>query len=326
MHRKLVEFRLRPDDVSAIRFGVSPGHELVHAVRALTRPAAHPLQWGWLRQARERVPRAAFDLLRLVVGEDGYVPDFLTSEPSWDLSPDEEAARRRSAPLPGVRFDLRKRADRSVGAERAALEQLLADAPATRKAIADAADAVWDAALAASWPQLERLLRADIVARTQVVTSAGIGAMAAAIHPAVDWSADAVRVELTRHEEIVDCTGRGLVLVPSVFSRRCFVITEAPAQPTLFYPALGVTEGWHREGVAHVSALGRLLGEGRLSILAALREPLSTSAAAAAAGLAVSTASHHLEVLRAARLVTSRRSGQRVLHARTPLGEALLSG
>lgn len=40
--------------------------------------------------------------------------------------------------------------------------------------------------------------------------------------------------------------------------------------------------------------------------------------------LAVSTASHHLAVLRASRLVDSRREGPRVVHARTPLGEALV--
>ncbi|WP_456283735.1 DUF5937 family protein [Microbacterium sp. JZ101] len=326
MHRKLVEFRLRPDDVSAIRFGISPGHELVHAVRSLARPAENPLQWGWLRQARDVVPRPAFELLRTVVGADGYVPDFLTSEPSWDLDPAEEAARRRRAPLPGMQVDLRKRVDRSTCRERTTLLRLLDDPHRARAVIAEAADAVWDAVLAPSWSQLERLVRADIVARTRVVTTAGIGAMATALHPAVDWSADSVRVELTRHEETVDCTGRGLVLVPSVFARRCSVITEPPAQPTLFYPALGVAEDWHREGGAHAAALGRLLGEGRLSVLLALREPLSTSAVATATGLAIATASHHLSALRDARLITSRRSGQRMLHARTPLGEALLAG
>lgn len=54
-----------------------------------------------------------------------------------------------------------------------------------------------------------------------------------------------------------------------------------------------------------------------------LQQPLSTSECAEMTDLAVSTASHHLTVLRDVGLIDSRRSGVRVLHARTPLGEAL---
>ena len=91
MDRKFVDFRLAPDDISAIRFGVSPGHELCHAVRVLQRPAEHPLQWGWLRSVRDRVPRESFELLALIIGAEGYFPDFFTATPSWDMTPDDEA-------------------------------------------------------------------------------------------------------------------------------------------------------------------------------------------------------------------------------------------
>ncbi|GAB6859125.1 helix-turn-helix domain-containing protein [Microbacterium xylanilyticum] len=42
------------------------------------------------------------------------------------------------------------------------------------------------------------------------------------------------------------------------------------------------------------------------------------------AGIARSTASHHLTVLRDAGLVVSSRDGSRMMHLRTPLGEALV--
>lgn len=326
MHRKVVEFRLAPDDLSAIRFGLSPGHELAHAVRVLIRPQHHPLQWGWLRSTRQHVPRAAFELLRLVVGEEGYLPDFLTSAPDWDLSPADELDRLRDADVGPMRVDLGKRVLRTSGAERRALQDMADDPAGTRAAVADAWEAFWEAALAPFWPQVERLLRADIGIRSRRVTAHGVGAMVAHLNEAVTWGPDAVRVRLTRHEEVLDCAGSGLVLVPSVMSRACAALTERPAQPTLFYPALGVSETWTTTGAELTTALSALLGEGRARLLLALREPMSTSEVAAGAGLAVSTASHHLGVLRAARLVDGRREGSRVMHVRTPLGEALVGG
>lgn len=320
-----MEFRLAPDDISAIRFGLSPGHELCHAVRVLANPQHHPLQWGWLRITRDAVPERAFALLRLVVGDDGYMPDFLTSTPSWDLSPDEELARLRVADLDAMRVDFSKRAVRSEGRARELLLGMQDEPQRARAAIGDAFEELWHATLGTAWPTIERMLRADIGARSRRTSTHGIAEMVGSIHAAVSWAPDAVRVALAKHEEVLDCRGSGLVLVPSVLSRRCAALTEPPAQPTLFYPALGVTETW-TESAAADEALAGLLGDGRARMLRCLQEPRSTTEAAAATTLAISTASHHLAVLRAAGLVDSRRVGSAVLHARTPLGDALVAG
>ncbi|MBD8079878.1 helix-turn-helix transcriptional regulator [Cellulosimicrobium arenosum] len=319
----MVELRLAPDDLSAIRFGLSPGHELAHAVRVLVRPQHHPLQWGWLRSTRPRVPREAFDLLRLVVGEVGYLPDFLTSTPDWDLTPDEELERLRRADVGPMRVDLGKRVLRTTGHEQRALRAMAADPARTRTRVADAWETFWEAALAPHWSQVDRLLRADIAARSRRVATHGVGAMVATLNEAVTWGSDAVRVRTERHEEVLDCAGSGLVLVPSVMSAGCAVLTERPAQPTLFYPALGVRETWTTDGRDLPAALAAVLGDGRARVLLALREPMSTSEVAAGTGLAISTASHHLAVLRVARLVDARREANRVMHTLTPLGEAL---
>lgn len=232
--------------------------------------------------------------MTLLVGADGYLPDFLTSTPA--------------------------------GADKRLL-QALADDPARARALAvDAWRQVWDAVLAPSWPQLERILRADIGTRSRRVTTHGLGTMIDTLHEAVTWAPDAVHVRLRAHGEVLDCAGSGLVLVPSVMAPRCAVVTEPPAQPTLFYPALGVSERWADHAPDTSRALAALLGAGRAGVLLALRGPLSTSEVAAAGGLAVSTASHHLGLLRDAGLVTSRRDGPWVLHERTPLGEAVVGG
>ena len=191
--------------------------------------------------------------------------------------------------------------------------------------IADAWSEVWDAALAPVWPQLERLVRADIAVRSRTIATSGIAGMADGLHPNVSWGAGAVRVRLRKHSEQVDCHGSGLVLVPSVMSSwGCMVLTEPPAQPTLFYPARGVTAGWARDPAEIAAALGALLGPARAGILLDAGVARTTSQVAQDAAIAVSTASHHLTVLREAGLIGSEREGNRMLHLRTPLGEAMV--
>ncbi|WP_350351423.1 DUF5937 family protein [Microbacterium sp. A8/3-1] len=320
-----VEFHLSPGDIQAVRFGISPGHELAHAVRVLLRPEQHPLQWGWLRVVRDSLPRDAFGLLATVIGGDGYLPDFLTAAPHWEMSPDAELAALRDAPLDGMRVDFGKMVVRSTGARQRALRGMQDDPARVRRMIADAWSEVWDAALAPVWPQLERLLRADIAVRSRTIATAGIARMADALHPQVSWGAGAVRVSLRRHSEQVDCHGSGLVLVPSVLSSwGCMVLTEPPAQPTLFYPARGVTAGWARDETEIADALGALLGPARAGILLRAGTARTTSQVAREAGIAASTASHHLTVLREAGLITSERDGARMLHLRSPLGEAMV--
>lgn len=325
MDRKIVEFRLGTSDISAVRFGISPGYELVNAVRTLLRPQASPLQWGWLRTVQQRARTESFRLLAVVCGAEGYMPDFLTSTPSGDMTPEEELARLREVPDERLRLDLQKRVVRSTGAQQQELRDLLAHPRQARAAIADAWWQTWEELLAPVWPQLLRLLRADIAVRARRSSDAGLAHMAAGLHSTVTWGDEVVRVQMRRHEEVVDCGGTGLVLVPSVMmpTRGCAVLTEPPAQPTIFYPAHGVSETWYRDGADALEALGALLGHVRARLVLELQQPLTTSECARLADVAVSTASHHLTVLRDAGLVDSRREGVRVLHTRTPLGEAL---
>ncbi|MEV0953820.1 DUF5937 family protein [Promicromonospora sp. NPDC050249] len=337
MDRKFVEFRLGSSDISAVRFGISPGHELVHAVRTILRPQSAPLHWGWFRSVRAGVhgnvqagvqgkpPTEAFRLMAVISGVDGYMPDFLTATPSGDMTPEEEAERLREVPDERLRFDLEKMVLRSTGARQQEIRDLIAAPDHARKVIVEAWQEVWDTLLAPVWPQMLRLLRADIGVRARRSSDAGLAEMASTLHSTVTWADEMVRVQMRKHEEVVDCGGTGLVLVPSVMMSTggCAVLTERPAQPTIFYPAHGVSETWHRDGADALAALSALLGPTRARLVLELQQPLSTSECAALTELAVSTASHHLTVLRDAGLIDSRRNGVRVLHTRTPLGEAL---
>lgn len=326
MDRKVV-FRLGSADVSQIRFGISPGHELAHAVRTVLDPGAHPLQWSWLRRTDVRVEDADFRLLAYLVRTQGYYPDLLTAPPTWDLSPAEEVERLREVPLEQVELDLGKVVLRSEGTGRA-LVQALAERPREARArIADAWESVWDQVMAQWWPQLHRLMRADVDLRVRRMATGGVEEMVGTLHELVRWRSDAVEVALSSFEEVLDCAGSGLVLTPSVMSvPRCSVITEKALQPTIFYPVDGLRESWAARDVDTMPALSGLLGSGRARILVALDGPRSTTEAARAAGLGAPTATHHLGALRAAGLVVSRRERRSVLHSRTPLGDALVGG
>jgi len=323
--RKYVDFQLAPDDLTAIRFGISPGHELCHAVRAILRPDEYPLQWGWMRAFRGAIPREDFEVLALLIREEGYFPDFLTSTPTWELTPEAEAERLRDIDEERFAVDMTKVLVRSDGARRTAVQHMLDQPDRARALIAEAWLSVWNAAVAPVWTQLERLLRADIAVRSRRIAESGIGDMVQTLHDRVAWADGAVRVTMRIWSEVVDCHGSGLVLVPSVMGTSgCFVLTEPPAQPTLFYPAQGVTATWARDPADVAGALGALLGPARARILLEAHEPRTTSQVARDTGLAISTASHHLTVLRDAGLVASTREGARVLHRRSPLGEAMV--
>lgn len=324
----MVEFRLGSSDLSSVRFGISPGFELKGAVRVLLRPATVPLHWGWIRTLRDLPRTEAFRLLATVIGAEGYMPDFLTATPAGDMTPQEEAARLATVTPERIRVDLGKMVQRSRGARREELITLRDHPERARRLIGEAWSEVWDDLLDPVWPQLLRLLRSDIAVRSRRSSDVGLAQMAAGLHATVGWGDDTVRVQLRSHSEVVDCGGSGLVLVPSVLqeSRGCAVLTERPAQPTIFYPAHGVSETWYRDAADARQSLGALLGPARALLLGELQQPLSTTECARVGGLAVSTASHHLTVLRDAGLIDSRRDGPRVLHSRTPLGEALAQG
>jgi Helix-turn-helix domain/Family of unknown function (DUF5937) len=324
-------FHLGHDDVSAIRFGISPSHELALAVRVLLSPGSQPLHWGWLRSLRGRVPTRAFELVASVVGDQGYFPDFLTCTPEWDTTFATELELIRATSHETFRRDMAGAHARpplrgASGREgRAHLERLVAD-PA--KGIAELADAwaeLHDALLAPSWDQLERILRADVGLRVRRIGEVGLAAMVGGLHSTVSWQEQAVRVETTSYGDDVDCAGNGLVLVPSVMNPlRCTILTHTPGSAAIFYPAMGVAERWQLE--RDTDALEGVLGSGRAKVLLSLDGPVSTSEIGEVCGLAVSTASFHLSRLRDAGLVDSRREGPRVLHVRTPLGEALVTG
>ena len=320
-----LRLRFAEADLLRCRFAVSPLCETHEAVRTLLRPARHGYHQAWLRRASglELAP------LTLLMPVRGYTPDFLGPPPDAPLGrvadfADEIARMRRTDPDLAYR-EITRSLD-STGADPAhpALRALLADPAAAVTALADATERAWQTLVAPDWDRLRTVLEADIAHRSRRMAEGGLGALFDGLHRDVRWDGGTLALRGGSAPLDQELAGRGLLLMPSVFAWPETISGFAPPwQPTVIYPALGMARAWQQAPRPARDALARLVGANRAAVLASLEEPASTTELAQRHGLAASTVSAHLAVLRDAGLVTADRRGHEVLYRRTALGTAL---
>ena len=315
------------DDLLRCRFALSPLCETHEAVRTLRRRERHGYHLPWLRRSRDAAAGLDLRPLWLFMPQPGYTPDFLGRPPATP-SPsfaDELALMRGTDPALAREEMARSLAGTPGAAESDLGRELMADPAAAVQRLADLTERAWHALLAPDWPRLRALLEADIAYRSRQLATGGLRALFADLHPDLVW-AEGTLTLLNRRGDFFQeqrLSGQGVLLLPSVFSWPNAVSGFAePWQPTVIYPARGIGGLWQTPQ-APSDALVRLLGRHRSAILCALDEPASTTALADRHGLAPSSVSAHLSVLRDAGLLTSRRHGHQVLYERTALGIAL---
>jgi DNA-binding transcriptional ArsR family regulator len=247
-----------------------------------------------------------------------YVTEFLSPPPdSPETSVEAQLEAVRSTPPEQVALEL--------GMVDADLRVLPSDPAVARDVLADQLEIVWRRLISPRWPRFREVLAADIRHRTRVLGEHGVAAVFEGLHPRVRVAGDSVLVDIVARERL-ELDRRGLLLVPGVFTWPSVgVVTVAPWQPTLLYPARGVGELWTAR-TEPPDALAGVLGRTKATLLTALDRPASTTELAERLGLAAGTVSAHLTALRAARLAASARSGHRVLYRRTELGDALCAG
>ncbi|MFI6600585.1 DUF5937 family protein [Nonomuraea sp. NPDC050536] len=320
-----LQLRFDADDLLRCRFAFSPLCETHEAVRMLRRTVRHGYHQPWLRRMRSAV--AGLDLSELwlfMPGPGGYVPDFLGPPPEGSSACFEEELARLRATDPVL---AREEMARSLACTPGAAEsprgrEMLDDPPRAVQRLADLTERVWHALIAPDWPRLRALLEADIAYRSRRLAEGGLAALFVDLHATVGWSEGALLLR-SSFGPVRDLEGRGLLLMPSVFVWPDVVSGFAPPwQPTVIYPARGMAGLWTAAEPGR--ALVRLLGANRAAILGGLDEPASTTTLAHRHGLAPSSVSAHLTILREAGLLISRRHGHRVLYERTPLGEGLV--
>jgi hypothetical protein len=319
----MIRFHFRRDDLLHTRFALSPLLDASHSLAALRDPARSSVHLEWVRTAREATRDLDLALLHALVPDTGYVPDFISPPPE--------------TPLPDVPTELERVRRTSVATMRQEIGFLYEDRippPVVQdlldhprrglRRLADLLGAYWDRAFAPHWEQMRAVLEDDIAHRARLLTSGGPLEVFDGLHPDVSWRDGSLVIDRP-YEADVHLEGRGLLLVPSLFTwPRAGAMIDPPWQPTLIYPPRGVGLLWAPERRDH-GALRALLGDRRARILEALEREATTTTLARRMQVSPASVSEHLTVLHDAGLVRRRRDGRAVFYARTATGDALLT-
>lgn len=310
----MITLRLAGLDFARVRFAVSPLWEAISALRAAGhRRAGHSSPWV-ARIAERARPLSLPFARRLVDPERAYLADFLAPPPEGpDVGFESELESMLRTP-PAV-------VSRELG--RAGLPTPAGKVPAALNRLGQELQLFWERVLRPEWPEIQSLLERDIVFRARQLAREGVGRVLAELHPSIVVEND--RTVLIRVSQTSVCKpgGRGLILVPSVFSwPELYMVDALPWRPTIAYPARGVALVF--DPPPATGALAVLLGKRRAGVLLASRGGATTGEMAAALRVSEGAVSQHLGRLRSAGLIRSLRTGRFVVHELTPRGEAVV--
>jgi DNA-binding transcriptional ArsR family regulator len=318
-------WQVTSDLLAKARFTVSPKAEAVSALEALVKPsdpaarafrAAHYEAFAAMLgrgQARRDLIAHSFRPRR--GGQPGWLAHYLASPPAAPgVTFADELAEVAATPAAALRADLRETAGR-------ALPRSLETGDVTGEA-ATVLEWIWTYTVATDWPRRERLLRADIVARTGQLARNGWAAVLRDLGKGREWAGDGqLRINRFDRPTGLVAPDADLSFIP-VTSSASWVGWTEPVRYAIYYPVAGrLAPG----DASRRGGLDRLVGANRAGLLRRLDQPLGTTHLAASCGLPVGAVGNHLRVLLDAGVVARRRSGRHVLYWRTALGEALIA-
>ncbi|MEV6781431.1 DUF5937 family protein [Streptomyces sp. NPDC051098] len=328
----MISYSATADDVAKVRFSVSPLGETVYSFRTLASAPRRSRHQPWVDDILGRLKTVDLRALRAVIPPTGYVPDFLTPAPmGTPVSVDSELEVVRATDpahfVDEIAWMVGDTGTPSAWRRDAApLHRKMLDEP--EKAIEQITQllrAYWKLALEPYWQRLHGGLVTDIRSRMRLMESSGAASVFSALNERIGWREDRLTVRSSYHFE-ESLGGQGIVLVPSVFCGPEVLTMLPPLQSMVVYPRPGAAGIWRHGGEDRGSPLAALLGGVRAAVLEALVMPASTGELAAQVDVTPGAISQHVSVLRGCDLVTSRRSGQRVIHSLTETGEALVRG
>ncbi|MET7905663.1 helix-turn-helix domain-containing protein [Streptomyces sp. NPDC005355] len=322
----MISFVLGVEDLADTRFAVSPVHETLLSLRVLQDPGLSALHLPWRRSVLGRIGTLDTELLMSLVARRRTVPDFLTPQPtSFAPTFEEQLAVVRQVSPARVRHDLltAHAPDPLPAALRDAAAADDASVVRLRDAVCELLRQFWEVAIEPEWRQMRLLLEADMTYRARQLAVGGARLLFADMHPNLRWHNGVLHIDkmISRHR--VAASGRGLLLLPSVFAHKPAPPVGPEEPPRLAYPSRGVATLWATPPTADATALASLLGAPRARLLTLLEEPVATVEIARRLRVTPSAVSQHLRVLHATGLVTRARDGRQVLYRRSHLGDQL---
>jgi DNA-binding transcriptional ArsR family regulator len=295
----------------------------------VTEPGRAALHLPWLRAIRPELEALDERLLLSVVGPTLALPDFLTPRPAtFAPAIADELAVARATPADQVREDLvaTYRPEPVPVVWKAVHGRRDGPVLALRDTLCDVLERYWEVALAPQWPRMRLVLEADATYRARRLATGGFRLLFADLHPNVRFEDGLLAIDdmIGRHD--VDAAGRGLLLIPSLFTFKPVPPMSAEEAPWLCYPSRGIGTLSGLAPRPDGTVLSALLGRPRATLVRMLEEPLPTSELARRLAVTPSAVSQHLQVLHAGGLVTRARDGRSVLYRRSPLGDQLIDG
>ncbi|MEU9045302.1 MULTISPECIES: winged helix-turn-helix domain-containing protein [unclassified Kitasatospora] len=322
----MITLRFGVADLAKTRFVISPlDHLMTGAARLGVHDCVGLRSERWWRGVRRHVPHRAGRFLDLVNASAIGVPSFMAA--------DLDAVRRQltdeldailAVPQQAVEQDLAM-----FGSETelpTALARLRDDGTRGLREVSDGAWALFRSCLAPDWPEIRRVLEADIAAHSRTTGRSGIGAMLDSLHPNAVW----------RDEGVLECTiadldgtfelgGRGLELRPNYFLQHGIgLLADQNRQSVLLHP-VGAPTAEPPSRPPTADGLAAVLGPARARVLRAIAgSPCSTTELAHQLGVTPPSASAHAAALRGAGLIVTQRQGKQVRHTLTDVGHDLL--
>src|ERR1700722_6496770 len=235
-------WRVGPDLLARARFTLSPKAEIGTALTALLSPLdAEDRAFASMHQAGFRAMLDQFPLRRAVLDRSfrpgrgdmpGWIADYLSAPlTAPNVTIDDEIAAVAAMTDTGLRADLEE-------TSMAPLPPDLTGAPLV-EAATGLLSWVWTRTLATDWPRRERILRADIVARTGQLASHGWVAVLRALGQGREWI-EGGELRINRYDlptRELPATGQ-LYFIP-VLSQRGWVGWSQPGAHPLYSPVTG---------------------------------------------------------------------------------------
>ncbi|MEV7280040.1 helix-turn-helix domain-containing protein [Streptomyces sp. NPDC093111] len=318
----MLRIHFTADDIAALRFAPRPAplQELHAALTTAVAPRAAPLFGPWRGRVLRALPAASTPLADLA--PSGRPPTFLDVDVEGDTLAAGFAHIRSTSP-----GTVRSELERVYGTAPAPpwIQGLYAGDATAWRTVRRAQHAAYETVLAPVWSVVQDLHRDEFTRHALAVAAHGPAAALTALAPGSrfhegvwEWPGARARdVRLAR---------RGLVLLPTFHHPAGPLLQDLPGRPVLLtYPAGPGLPPVPQGPGPRDEALAPVLGRTRAELLRLLAAPHTTTDLARALRVSNATASAHAAALRAAGLVTTRRTGRSVTHERTSLG-ALLAG